>query len=466
MYQNRAGALSKHGDFFLLDVLCFLLSYVLAYLFRHGMNGEAPRIYINAALFLVLFNFLVSFFAKEFSGVLSRSFFREAKQVVRTKCLVFAAVIAYLFLSKQSAAFSRIVMTVAFVLTLSLTLLARTLWKQLLRHWRDKKALPRVLVVTTSDLVRDGLERLGHPHLYIKGIVLLDDGAAAESISGVPVVADADSVMDYVCAHVVDEVFLYTNQTNAVTQQLTHALLEAGVTVHIVLDCISKKIPNMFVESFGDMTVMTGSVKVVHPLELALKRMMDIAGGLAGCVLTALLFVFVAPAIYRKSPGPIFFSQIRVGKNGRKFKFYKFRSMHLDAEERKKDLLQQNEMQGLMFKMENDPRVIPGIGAFIRRTSIDEFPQFWNVLKGDMSLVGTRPPTVDEYEQYDAHHKSRLAIKPGVTGLWQVSGRNKIRNFEEIVELDNQYIQNWSLSLDIKLLWKTLQVVCRQDGAQ
>ena len=153
-----------------------------------------------------------------------------------------------------------------------------------------------------------------------------------------------------------------------------------------------------------------------------------------------------------------------MGKNGRRFKIYKFRSMYMDAEERKKELMAQNKMSGLMFKMDNDPRIIP-IGKFIRKTSIDEFPQFLNILKGDMSLVGTRPPTVDEYEQYELHHKGRLAIKPGLTGMWQVSGRSDITDFEEVVKLDNEYIMNFSISLDIKILWKTVLTVLGRKGS-
>ncbi|MCD7842340.1 MAG: sugar transferase, partial [Lachnospiraceae bacterium] len=191
---------------------------------------------------------------------------------------------------------------------------------------------------------------------------------------------------------------------------------------------------------------------------------MDIAGGLIGLFLTALMFPFLAVAIKIKSPGPVLFCQERVGKNGRIFKIYKFRSMYVDAEARKEELLRQNEMQGLMFKMKEDPRVIQGVGVFIRKTSLDEFPQFWNVLKGDMSLVGTRPPTVEEYRHYDMHHLVRMSIKPGLTGLWQVSGRNEITDFEEVVKLDTSYIEDWSLNLDIKILLKTIRVVLEGRG--
>ena len=205
-------------------------------------------------------------------------------------------------------------------------------------------------------------------------------------------------------------------------------------------------------------------MKIASRRELFAKRCLDILGSLVGLVLMGIAFLIFAPIIKIQSPGPVFFAQTRVGKNGRKFKFYKFRTMVVDAEAKKKELEAQNEMQGQMFKMEDDPRIIP-IGKFMRKFSIDELPQFWNILKGEMSLVGTRPPTVDEFEQYELHHKARLGIKPGLTGMWQVSGRNEVTDFEEVVALDTTYISNWSLGLDIKILFKTIQVVLTGRGA-
>ena len=168
--------------------------------------------------------------------------------------------------------------------------------------------------------------------------------------------------------------------------------------------------------------------------------------------------IFVVPAIKLESKGPVFFKQKRVGKNGRYFYVYKFRSMYQDAEERKKELLSQNEMQGLMFKMKDDPRITK-VGKFIRKTSIDELPQFINVLMGDMSLVGTRPPTVNEFKQYEGHHKRRLSMKPGITGMWQAYGRSTVTDFEEIVAMDLDYIDHWSLGLDFKILLRTVKAV-------
>lgn len=194
-------------------------------------------------------------------------------------------------------------------------------------------------------------------------------------------------------------------------------------------------------------------------------------------MITGILFIFVAPAIYIASPGPIFFAQERVGKNGKRFKMYKFRSMYMDAEERKAELMKDNKLgDEKMFKLDFDPRVIgnkilpdgthkTGIGDFIRRTSIDEFPQFFNVLKGDMSIIGTRPPLISETNFYEPHHRARLAIKPGITGMWQVSGRSDIIDFEEVVRLDKEYITDWNIGLDIKILFKTVMVVLRKDGS-
>ena len=192
---------------------------------------------------------------------------------------------------------------------------------------------------------------------------------------------------------------------------------------------------------------------------------MDIVGSIIGLVITLIAFIIFAPIIKIQSPGPVFYKQIRIGKNGRRFTFYKFRSMYVDADKRKKELMEANEMDGNMFKMEDDPRIIP-IGRFMRKYSIDELPQFFNVLKGDMSLVGTRPPTEDEYEMYKFHHKARLGFKPGLTGMWQISGRSDITNFEDVVAYDTEYIANWNIWLDIKILFKTIGVVLSGKGSK
>ncbi|WP_270275997.1 sugar transferase [Enterococcus casseliflavus] len=195
-----------------------------------------------------------------------------------------------------------------------------------------------------------------------------------------------------------------------------------------------------------------------------LKRLFDVLGSIIGLIILSPLFLIVAYKIKKEdSEGPVFFSQQRVGKNGQLFRMFKFRSMCVDAEEKLVSLLEHNEIEGAMFKMKDDPRITK-IGKFIRKTSIDELPQLWNVLKGDMSLVGPRPPLVNEVEKYTEHEKQRLIVKPGCTGLWQVSGRNHV-GFNEMVELDLKYIKNISFKQDIKIVLKTVFIMIKPNGA-
>ncbi len=210
---------------------------------------------------------------------------------------------------------------------------------------------------------------------------------------------------------------------------------------------------------------MTYAIQQMDNRRGMIKRLIDIIGSLAGLLITGIFYPFVALMIKLDSKGPVVFSQIRIGKNGRRFKIYKFRSMYTDAEERKKELSAQNEIQGLMFKIEDDPRITK-VGKFLRKTSIDELPQFFNVLKGDMSLVGTRPPTEDEFEKYTPYYRRRLCMTPGLTGLWQVSGRSNVEDFDDVVKYDLHYIDHWSLSLDIKILFQTVLVVLFGKGAK
>ncbi|WNZ27660.1 sugar transferase [Leptolyngbya sp. NK1-12] len=193
-----------------------------------------------------------------------------------------------------------------------------------------------------------------------------------------------------------------------------------------------------------------------------LKRLIDIVGAVIGLSITVLLFVPIAVAIRLDSPGPIFYQQTRCGLLGKRFRIWKFRSMIPNAEYLQHAV--QNQAKGLIFKNEADPRVTR-VGKFLRRTSLDELPQFWNVLKGEMSLVGTRPPTVNEVDQYDLRHWQRLTVKPGITGEWQVKGRSTIRDFEQVVDLDLRYLQHWSVRYDLLLILKTIWIVLLRHGA-
>jgi exopolysaccharide biosynthesis polyprenyl glycosylphosphotransferase len=216
---------------------------------------------------------------------------------------------------------------------------------------------------------------------------------------------------------------------------------------------------NRFQQDFHDPAFPITSVQYAKT-----KRMMDIVGSLFALLLLSPIMLTVALIIRLTSKGPVFFKQVRVGRGGRFFHCYKFRSMYQDAEARKEELAHLNEMSGPVFKIKNDPRITP-IGRIIRKFSIDEFPQFFNVLLGDMSLVGPRPPIPAEVEEYTPYQRQRLAVLPGITCIWQISGRNNI-NFERWVELDLLYIENMSFWTDFKILLQTLPAVLRTDGAQ
>ena len=192
------------------------------------------------------------------------------------------------------------------------------------------------------------------------------------------------------------------------------------------------------------------------------KRLIDIVGAIAGLAITAVVAIPVAIATQMDNPGPILYSQMRCGVNGRYFRIWKFRSMVVGAD-KMKDLVA-NQATGHIFKNENDPRITK-VGRLLRRTSLDELPQFWNVLMGDMSLVGTRPPTLDEVAKYESHHWERLRVKPGLTGEWQVNGRSNVKNFEDIVRMDIDYQRKWSIAYDINLILRTFQVLLNKSGA-
>lgn len=473
MRTKEMAAWYRHFDFILIDLFCMQAALAIAYSFRNGWSMIFEESYYSRmAVTLMILQLIVVFFCESYSGIMKRSHFEEFKQTLFFASEVLIAFIIFNYLAKFETDYSRMVIVIVWELGI--------IFSYLCREWR-KKAIHKnsadqrnqkesMLILTDSKFVRTVMKKIsedGYNGIAPHGIILLDKNRTGEQIDGIPVVASAENAVEYLCQNWVDRVIEVCEKEERAAEDILRDCEEMGITVH-------RALPESFdngwkkrVENIGGYTVITDSIEPAGPAEAALKRLADIVGGLAGCVITGILFLFAAPAIYINSPGPIFFSQTRIGKNGRKFKIYKFRSMYMDAEERKKELMKQNKVKdGMMFKMDNDPRIIKGIGNFIRKTSIDEFPQFFNVLKGDMSLVGTRPPTVDEWEKYEKHHRVRMAIKPGLTGMWQVSGRSSITDFEEVVALDLKYIREWSIGLDIRILLKTVKIVLTGSGSQ
>lgn len=267
--------------------------------------------------------------------------------------------------------------------------------------------------------------------------------------------------------YAIDQIYIMERQYGDVidVQPYINMCVEMGVTARVIMNAYSGGTAQSFVSSVGTYPVITYHTVSLNVGARAFKRVVDVFGSMVGIIVFSPFMLVAAIAIKLDSPGPVIFKQKRVGMNGRQFNMYKFRSMCVDAEDKKKALMKQNEMGGdFMFKMKDDPRITK-VGKFIRKTSIDELPQFFNVFLGNMSLVGTRPPTIDEVEQYERRHWRRISIKPGITGMWQVSGRSKITDFDEIVELDTKYIDCWDVFIDFKIMLQTVLQVFTGDGA-
>lgn len=487
MNYEKSNQWVKHIDFILLDLLSLEISLMLSFMLTAGIScfkGDSGYCHLFWEM-PILFVCCV-FFAEPYSGILRRGYLQELKTVICSSMLLVIVFLVYQFAVHPQVRYSRLMILAYLLLDIVLSYGCHVFRKRRIRHRTNAPAKGRMLLlaVYSRDVKKCVSRLLRNPYGQVKlcGIIILDgsksdcfdwdeeNGERQDSdkknvcrqIQGIPIVGDASDLLEYCKCHVVDDILFY--ETGQAGKTYEETLLNMGICVHCSMVQIEDDYLKYQVNTINGIMTLSRSITPTALWQRAAKRCMDIAGGLVGCAVTLILAIFIAPVIKLQAPGPVFFSQTRIGKNGRQFKIYKFRSMYADAEARKKELMAQNKMKGFMFKMDDDPRIFP-FGKFLRNSSLDEFPQFFNVLKGDMSLCGTRPPTLDEYVQYEPHHKSRLAMRPGITGMWQVSGRSEITDFEEVVRLDNEYIRNWSLSLDIKILFKTVLVVFCRKGS-
>lgn len=479
MFKKSKSGWTKHIDFILIDLLILQLSFWLAYFFReNSIHLLKNTLYRNMALIIALLDMLWILMFDIYKNVLQRKKSKELLMTLNQTCGIICGMTVYMFMTQQGEEYSRVILCITAVGYIILNIPSREILKKIVKNKNKKGKEVSLYIVTTAQAAPGIIENIrehNNRKYTIRGIILVS--GSEDSICGVPVVSDLAHAKEYLKQEWVDEILIHVPDSQF-PSKLKEQCMIMGIVVHTKIPgSLDMDEGTQFIQRVGSQTVLTSSINSMSTTQAAIKRTVDILGSAFGCILTGILFCFIGPLIYIESPGPIIFSQVRVGYNGKKFKIYKFRSMYPDAEERKAELQKENRVQdGHMFKMDFDPRVIgnkilpngkkkTGIGNFIRKTSIDEFPQFFNVLKGDMSLVGTRPPTVEEVETYDLHHKSRLSTKPGITGLWQVSGRSQITDFEKVVELDTDYIKNWSLALDAKILLKTVKVVLCGRGS-
>jgi exopolysaccharide biosynthesis polyprenyl glycosylphosphotransferase len=456
----------------MVDTTVIVVAFLLAYRLIQFFDGRLGNFHDYSWVLVVIvpvWLFLLAYTGL-YASMRTKVFSRVTGNLVKVHVVggIITASCVYLIDPKG---FSRLLLVCFILISLALTAMVKGSFKMLLSYLRRKGYNVRhILIVGSGAKVRnfvDLVRRHAAWGLVISGVVRFSGESADDDIPSCPNLGDVDNLVEICKQNQIDEVvFSLPPESLGAVDDYLGFLQEMGITVRMVIDLYDAPTSRKELSLFhDDIPMLTFYSKAFDAGQLFLKRCLDIFGSVIGLVITGALFPFIALAIRLDSKGPLFFGQERVGENGRTFRCWKFRSMYVDAEERKKELLDCNEMQGAMFKMRDDPRVTR-VGRFIRRTSLDELPQFWNVLKAEMSLVGTRPPTPDEVATYENWHRKRICMKPGITGLWQVSGRNQIKDFDEVVRLDIRYIEEWSLWLDIKLLFKTFWVVVARRGAR
>lgn len=481
MYRKKGRGWTKHIDFMLLDVLCMQIAFIVSYIWRFGLgNPYIDKDYRILAVVFLFIDFFVEIVSDAFKNVLKRGYLDEFIFTCKHVALVEIITTFFLFTTQMGEIYSRMSYFIMIPIYILVSYSGRVVLKKTIKKRGFVSSKKSLFVIAPEKFLEEtlhGLKENGFGYTHIVAAAT-DADLKDKTICEIPIVANHDGIVDYACEEWVDEVLIPPCAESEYPYEMADIFLEMGIAIHRGITK-NKAMAGSFnhIEKIGDYTVITASMNYASTTQLLAKRGMDMLGGLVGCIITLIVTIFVGPAIYIASPGPIFFAQERIGRNGRKFKMYKFRSMYMDAEERKKELMAQNKVSdGMMFKMDFDPRIIgnkilpdgtkkTGIGQFIRKTSIDELPQFWNILKGDMSLVGTRPPTLDEWEKYEPHHRARMSFRPGLTGLWQVSGRSNITDFEEVVRLDTQYIGEWSVKGDLKIIFQTIVGVLKNEGA-
>ena len=480
MYKRNSKGWLKHFDFVFLDEICLQISMIFSAYLNLGIFLYSSAPYRSLAFVVVFTDVFIAGLAGTMHNVLRRSDFKEFSKTVIHCSLDFALVTAYLFIAQSGDKYSRMFLLTVFFLHIIIGYSMRILWKKLVKHYKlFTIKLGKIFLILQPATADNIVNRLLSNTIegYEIAAAVFSEKDERKEILGVPIVTDIDHASEYICQEWIDAVYIDCPSTNPKITKIMNDCRQMALPVLFHVPFMTQTGTKQFVEQVGGTTVLTTTINYATPSQLLIKRFIDIIGGIAGSLIALIIMAIFGPMIKKQSPGPILFKQERIGENGKRFKIIKIRSMYMDAEERKNELAKRNRVKdGRMFKIDFDPRIIgnkilpdgthkTGIGEFLRRYSLDEFPQFFNVVMGQMSLVGTRPPMIDEWEKYEFHHRARLACKPGITGMWQVSGRSEITDFEEIVRLDTQYITNWSFGLDFRILFKTIFVVFNHRGA-
>lgn len=456
------------------DALLVCLSFVLAYYLRTFLDSDIlPLKQISSAkeyywiiLAAVPIWILLMRHFKLYDSLRTRSYMSVVWDVLKASMLgTIILSFAVLFLDREH--FSRSLLLLFGACTFAVVSMGEVVARWLLRLVRKKGFSYRnVLVVGTDESAHRyislihrhrgwGLRPIGYLSGFCSGTL---SGLGVESLGHI------DGIARVLEEHVVDEIFFAVPPEEMRSiEPAIRKCEELGVKVHVAAELFPRLESKSHLEEFCGMPVITFARVPHHVGQLFAKRLIDVVASTVALIVLAPFFPIIAVAIKLESSGPVFFAQTRSGRNKRLFRLLKFRTMYHDASIKLKELQTLNEMTGPVFKMRNDPRVTR-VGRFLRKLSFDELPQFINVLKGDMSLVGPRPPIPEETTKYERWQLRRLSMKPGITCLWQVSGRNKI-GFEDWMKLDLKYIDNWSLWLDLRIMARTIPAVILARGA-
>lgn len=421
---------------------------------------------------IMIMSYLIStLFLAGTKHYLNYGFYKEVYNTVKIHFNMVVISLAYLFVKKVSSDYSRLNFAVYVLVDIVLMIAVHRVMRHLVtKLFRNTTYCEKVLFITEKDMVQSAVSKIKKTNNWdfrIDGIAVMDADMIGGMVDDIPVVGGRDDFLDVLQHGIYDSVIIkIDNRCKQNFEEYIRQMIDMGITVHINIDDYELSVPaGVRLDKMGRLGVVTFKTYEYTFAQVVIKRAMDIVGSIFGMFFLGIAMLIFAPLIKLGSKGPVFFSQTRIGKGGRRFEIYKFRSMIDGAEEKKAELNDINQMDGPIAKFKDDPRITK-VGKIMRKFSIDELPQFVNVLKGDMSLVGTRPPTEDEFLEYETVHRKRVSIKPGITGLWQVSGRNSVTDFNDIVMLDCEYIDNWSVGQDIKILLKTVWVVIFGRGAQ
>lgn len=442
----------------LMDVFGQILALILSVLCFDRYLADEQRKSLLALFIVFIFIFILS---NRVANVYNVTLFYYTDRIVKKQLWSFVLAVfvtSFVYYDSMSCCISYHFILGFLILSFTIIILGVLVFRNLIERFVSRKYIPRCIYVGSKDSYNKFRYFMKKTTMQVNeiGYVSYDDNN-----DGIEYIGSVSELEKIIRKYNIDQVYIMQKRERdiVVIQQYIDLCIQMGVTCRVVVDIYRRRKSYSYNSSVGTYPVITYHTISLNNWELLVKRIFDIIFSLLAIIITSPVMLLTVVAIKLDSPGPALFKQVRVGKNGRHFKIWKFRSMYVDAEEMKHKLLSQNEVKdGMMFKMKNDPR-ITRVGRVIRKLSIDELPQFFNVLSGSMSFVGTRPPTLDEVEKYQTNQWRRISIKPGITGMWQVSGRSNIKDFNEVVRLDVEYIDSWNLLLDLKLLLKTVSVV-------